>query len=513
MKQRILRILVVLSALAGCLEASQAAAADRDPAIKHVAGGFIRGEQTNDLLVFKGIPFAAPPTGPNRWRDPQPLTPWAGVRSTTTFAPGCMQPPLPFGGPLQLSEDCLYLNVWAPKDIGARKLPVMVWIYGGGFKGGATSFTDAANLTRRGVIVVSVAYRVGAFGFLAHRELTAEARHGSGNFGLADQIDGLQWVKKNIANFGGDPKNVTIFGESAGAFSVSMLAASPLAKGLFQKGIAQSGASFWAKTRTNRDERLNIMSLSEEGTEAEASLRALGAPSIAAARALPAKDLLRHDANSWPIVDNHIIVGDQYELYRQGRYNNVPIIVGSNAEEGSLFVQRADRAAFEKAMDRLGKFPAILAAYPHETDSEMLKAMQNFYRDGVFGWPAWKWASLQSQRPSGKPIYLYYFDYPGASFMSVMKGPTHASEIPYVFGSVTNPGGEEKRLTNTMMSYWINFARTGNPNGPDLPIWPRFTPRSGMAMYLNPDAQSGPWPNMTQIRAMDEYFNWRRSRP
>jgi para-nitrobenzyl esterase len=482
-----------------------------DPTLRIVTGGEIRGEGLGEVVAFKGIPFAAPPVDTNRWRDPQPVIGWTGVRTTTAFAPSCKQnPPLP-GMHLESSENCLYLNVWGPKNPVSPRLPVMVWIYGGSFIGGSTLFTPGEALARRGVVVVSLAYRVGIFGFLAHPALSAEGRHASGNYGLKDQIAALQWVRNNIAAFGGDPNNVTVFGESAGGKSVSLLAASPPARGLFQKIISESGGSFAPLCWERNQVGLNMHSLADAEREGVAALRALGAPDIDAARRLSAQDLLRdHETPWWPVLDHRVIVGDNYDLYQKGQYYDTPVLIGTNSDEGGLFVRQTSRASFDEVIRGLaGHDAAILAAYPHDSDDDLLASSRNLIRDSHYAWPTWTWARLQSARPHANPVFVYYFDY--AHARSLMSGPVHGAEIPYVFGMKTGHEAEDDAMTNLLMSYWVNFARTGDPNGKGLPAWPRFKPDAGQVLYLDPDAHAAPVPNLAQLQAMDDYFLWRRT--
>src|SRR5689334_3228139 len=308
-----------------------------------VTGGKVAGVSAGGTTVFKGIPFAAAPVGERRWKAPQPVAPWTGVRDGSKFGAACVQDPMfprLFAGPTELSEDCLYLNVWTPAKSAGDKLPVMVWIYGGGFVGGQTSapIYDGAKLAAKGVILVSVAYRLGAFGFLAHPELSRESGKGSGNFGLQDQIAGLQWVKANIAKFGGDPGRVTIFGESAGGISVSMLTASPAAKGLFQRAISESGGSFGGPRRGNEG-GLNVPPLKVAEANGQKFLEKLGVNNIAAARAVGADKIMAAQgaglsaaAAFWPVFDGDVLPGDQYELYQAKQFNDTPVLIGTNSD-------------------------------------------------------------------------------------------------------------------------------------------------------------------------------------
>jgi para-nitrobenzyl esterase len=302
-----------------------------------VTGGEVQGVVADGIAVFKGIPFAAPPVGDLRWKAPQPLKAWTGIRKADDFAPGRMQDTgmaKKMGDKGNVSEDCLYLNVWTPAKSPAEKLAVIVWIYGGGFSGGMTSVPmyDGTKLAQKGVVMVSIAYRVGPFGFLAHPELSRESGKGSGNYGIQDMIAGLQWVKNNVARFGGDPSRVTIFGHSAGGMAVSMLAASPAAKGLFHRAICMSGGSF-APPRIANEAGQSVPSLKLAESTGVSFLKKLGADDIKAARAMSAEQIQKGLAGGpmtrfWPVADGNIIPGDQYVLYSQGRFNDTPILIG-----------------------------------------------------------------------------------------------------------------------------------------------------------------------------------------
>ncbi len=512
-----------------------------------VTGGRVEGVVADGIASFKGIPFAAPPVGELRWRSPQPVRPWTGIRRTDRFAPSCIQKPdiaKIFGAPPDISEDCLYLNVWTPAQTGREKLPVMVWIYGGGFSTGQTSAPvyDGAHFAHRGVVLVSVAYRVGAFGFLADPELSREPGGGSGNYGILDMIQGLKWVKENIARFGGDPANVTIFGESAGGIAVSILAASPAAHGLFERVISESGSNFSpvgsSPIGTSAEHSHEIGGLIDtQGGELNHTLASaeqygagflarLGASSIGAARQLPAAVIQKAYESEpaygfSPVVDGHIFPGDEYTLYEQRRFNDTPVLIGTNADEGILFVQSGiTPAVFEEDVrSDYGRYAsAILALYPHATDAQAEQAARDLLRDTVFAWGTWSWARLQTTYGRSK-AYFYYFDRrsPQAAL-----GPSHAAEIGYVFGNLTSckqcgslglsgpPGPAEVALAQRMQSYWVNFAKTGNPNGPGLPTWPAFNTSPRPAIYLDARPHAGPAPNLRQIKAIDAYFRWRR---
>lgn len=490
-----------------------------------VTGGQVRGVVSEGIAAFRGIPFAAPPVGALRWKAPQPVKPWTGVRDADAFAPACMQEErfvTMMGAPPATSEDCLYLNVWTPAKAPGEKLPVMVWIYGGAFAGGMTSapLYDGTNFAKRGVVLVSIAYRVGPFGFLAHPALSRESGKGSGNYGLLDQIAALRWVQENIEQFGGDPQNVTIFGESAGAIAVSMLAASPAAKGLFHRAISQSGGSF-APPKYENEGGQNVLPLSVAERNGTKFLSALGAKDIKAARALGAEAIQKAVGPMgigafWPVLDGNVIVDDQYELYVAGRFNDTPVLIGTNSDEGALFVPPGSvtpeafveqvRAGYGEHADR------ILAAYPHATPHEAYEAAKDIFRDSAFAWHTWAWARLHSRKAVG-PAYVYYFDHRTPSSPD---GATHAAEIAYVFGNLGGPGGsprpEDVAMSELMMSYWVNFARTGDPNGPGLPKWSKFGEFTQQAMHF--DAQPGmrPVPNLKQLQALEAYYAWRRER-
>jgi para-nitrobenzyl esterase len=362
------------------------------------------------------------------------------------------------------------------------------------------------------VVVVSIAYRVGALGFLAHPELSREGGGLSGNYGLRDQIAGLLWVRDNVAAFGGDPHRVTIFGESAGGISVSMLAASPLARGLFHRAISQSGGSF-APPRLAGEGGQSVPPLKVAEAEGERFLNGLGAKNIAAARAIPATDLLKPAARCWPVFDGTILPGEQYELYNAGRFNDTPVLIGTNSDEGAMFARGEVTTEGFEAQIRSGygdHAEAILAAYPHATKAEAFKSSKDIFRDSIFAWHTWAWATLQSQKGTGK-AYVYYFD---RRSVQSAGGADHGSEIAYVFGNVNLPGRaprpNDEAMSELMRAYWVNFARSGDPNGSDLADWPAFNAASERVMQFDTIASVRPTPNISQLKALDAYFAWRR---
>jgi para-nitrobenzyl esterase len=498
----------------------------QEPKPVRTDAGLVQGAVEDGLTVYKGIPFAAPPLGDLRWRAPQPHAPWKEVLKADKFAAGCMQVPIvmpAFGlDQVTVNEDCLYLNVWTPAKSASEKLPVMVWIYGGGFTIGATSLHqyDGANLAKKGVILVSVAYRLGQFGFLASPELSKEQGGHSGNYGLLDQIAGLKWVKKNIAAFGGDPRRVTIFGESAGGISVSMLSASPLAKGLFSGAISESGGNFGPERRGNEG-GTNMVSLATAEKSGSDYLAKLGAATIADARKKSADEVIKASnpglGGSWPIFDGYALLGDQYKLYQEGKYNDTPILVGSNADEGALFVAQTTAAAYQAQIKaQYGEYAdKIFAAYPGDTDAHALRSARDMFRDATFAEPTWTWARLQSKTGKGK-IFVYYFSHrPAYPDQPSFKdwGAAHGAEISYVFGNFSPqmPASDaDKKVSDELSTYWTNFAKTGDPNGSGVPNWPTFTEADQQVMQLNDPSHPIPVPHADQLKVLDGYFAWRR---
>ena len=441
------------------------------PGIVKVEGGTIKGIVSDTMSVYKGIPFAAPPVGDLRWKAPQPVIPWEGIREATEFGPSPMQA----GNNENMSEDCLYLNVWTPAKSPKEKLPVLVWIYGGGFAGGSTSYYDGTPLAEQGVVLVSINYRVGKLGFFAHPELSSETEQGtSGNYGLLDQIAGLKWIQNNISKFGGDPDKVTIFGESAGGISVSMLCASPLAKGLFRGAISQSGGSFGPTRKTSYPGE-NMKTLAQSEQEGLAYSESMGAKNISELRALDASNFAKPGmmtGGAWPIVDGYVIPDDQYKLYEQGKYNDVAVLIGYNSDEGASFSATKDvKKHLASVEQRYGPFAErLLKVYPVEGNT-VPKSARDLMRDAAFGWHTWAWACLQSK--TGKsPVYLYYFDqhpdYPKDS-PRYGYGSPHGQDVDFVFGTVRNPQlDSDKPLSRTMIKYWTNFAK--NLRGPLLNV-------------------------------------------
>jgi len=463
-----------------------------------IEGGIVEGTTGDEstVRIFRGVPFAAPPVGDLRWKAPQPVRAWADVRKAGEFGARCMQTSVYSdmvfrdSGP---SEDCLYLNVWTPAKNASERLPVIVWFYGGGFVSGSSSEAryDGVHLAAKGAVVVTPNYRLGVFGFLAHPELTKESGHNaSGNYGLSDLIAALQWVHDNVAAFGGDPNNVTISGESAGSFAVSALMASPVAQGLFHKAIGESGAFF-----PNDRPSLAAKSLKETeraGTDFAASL---GAPTLSALRAKTAAEILQAAAADpfrfAPNLDGYFLPGKVPDIYAAGKQSHVPLLAGWNADEGKGNILYAKEKTTAKsfvaqAQARWGsRADSFLSLYPAATDAQALRSAEDLAGDDFIAFSTWKW--LNSQVKTGQaPVYAYLFEqvpaeYPSAmsdGFPAVARGARHSGEIEYVFQMLKwldrpwTP--EDFQVADTMSSFWVNFARSGDPNGKGLPQWPKY---------------------------------------
>lgn len=479
-----------LTALAcGLSLAGPALAAPAAPVVAAPAGT-VRGEALEGVAAFKGIPYAAPPVGQRRWKPPAPPAPWKGVREATKFGPACVQPVSRPGSIYAetleaMSEDCLSLNVWAPAD--ARGAPVMVWIHGGALTTGAGSLSmyDGAALARRGVVVVSINYRLGVLGYLAHPALSAESPDGiSGNYGLLDQIAALRWVERNIAAFGGDPEQVTIAGESAGALSVMYLMASPAARGLFDRAILQS--AYMISTPELRASPHGEPAAEAVGLKLADLLDARGLPRL---RAMDAVELVNRAPLTgyvpWGTVDGKLLPRQLVEVFDRGEQAPVPVLVGFNAGEIRslrflLPPPPADAGAYTAAIRR-GYGPladAWLTLYPASDIGESMLATT---RDALYGWTSERIAAKQAAL--GRPSFLYLFDhgYPAADAAGLHA--FHAAEIPYVFGTTgMTPAAwpaapdtpEEARLSGAMADYWAAFVRSGTPSAEGAPAWPAY---------------------------------------
>jgi para-nitrobenzyl esterase len=508
------------------------------PAPVKIEGGLLQGAVEDGLTVYRGIPFAASPAGELRWRAPQPVVKWDGVKEAVKFAPACVQG-MTMGsggrGPAP-SEDCLYLNIWSPAKSLRDRVPVFVWIYGGGFAMGATSDPTfgGEKLAKKGVVLVSIAYRVGQMGFFVHPELSAETKnHTSGNYGLLDMIAGLQWIQKNIAAFGGDPHHVTIFGESAGGIAVSMLCASPLAKGLFHGAISESGGSF-GPPRPSTMPGENMKRLADAERSGEATLKAAGVASIVEARKLSPEKLsgggqeqggrgqsARNSSpaglSNWPIIDGWVIPDDQYKLYEAKRYNDIPVLIGYNSDEGLSFSPpRTPEDYTVSVKSRFGPFAdKLIAAYP-PGEGTVAKTARDLMRDAAFGWQTWIWARLQSKTGKSKVFYYYFDQHPDnpANSLQAGRGSPHGQEVAYVFQHMNpnqKPTKSDEAISEAMAAYWTNFAKFGDPNSPSLPSWPAFSDANPVLMYFAQTPHTGPVPSADALKVLDQYFAWRRT--
>ena len=485
--------------------------------------GAVSGTREDGVDAYKGIPFAAPPLGELRWRPPAPHASWTGVRKADAFAPACMQTGVSMPGetPPKVSEDCLYLNIWTPEKRARKPLPVIVWIYGGGYINGSSSMPLywGDRLAHKGVIVVTIAYRLGPLGFLALPELTRESpHHSSGNYGLMDQIAALEWLHRNIAGFGGDPKCVTIAGQSSGSISVSILMVSPLAKGLFQRAIGESGGLL---------EPLQLAPnyiLANAEKEGEKYAASLGATTLKDLRNLPAAQLTGNAGGIvHPVIEPYLLPVSPYDAFNAGGQNDVPLLLGSNADEARSLVDvtHVTAASFDAGIERsYGKLPPpLLAAYPHATDEEAQQARLDFERDLRFGWDMWAWARLQAE--TGKShVYYYSFrqkpPFPAGSLYAGW-GASHFAELWYVFDHQNqNPWlwtTEDRKLGEEMSTYWVNFARFGNPNGPGLPQWPAFTNTKGEVQDLGDPISVGAVANIRSLKVFDTVYSAVRGKP
>lgn len=459
----------------------------QDDTVK-VEGGKISGTSKDGIRNYKGIPFAFPPVGDLRWKPPQPAKAWEDTRKCDKFGPSCPQPKqLVFSGvgENQTSEDCLYLNVWTPAKKPDEKLAVMVWIHGGGYTTGAGSMPtyDGTNFAKQGVVLVTINYRLGPFGFLSHPLLSKESEKGvSGNFGLLDMICALQWVKKNIAAFGGNPDCVTIFGESAGASAVTALMVCPLAKGLFQRVISESGVAAGFPT-LNAAESSGARIAKKLACETLEDLRKKSADEILEA-ANPAQGLFgKYEDSSrnkfGPNIDGWLITDEPAKLYEAGKFHGVSFMAGSNADEGNIFLKQL-RLRTSKDYERLVKgifgkdSEEVLQMFP-ASDDEVENAANKLVSMQAFNAPA---------RAAARYVpgsYLYHFTKvpPEARFLKL--GAYHAAEIPYVFGNLSTKfryPQNDKSLSKTMIAAWVQFAKTGDPNGGDLPKWPKYSAES-----------------------------------
>ena len=489
-----------------------------------IANGRVEGvvDAATGIRMFKGIPFAQPPVGDLRWKEPQPVKNWDGVLKADHFGPNAMQKNV-FGDMLfrssGMSEDCLYLNVWTPAKTGKEKLPVLVYFYGGGFVAGdgSESRYDGESLARRGIVTVTVNYRLGVFGLLAHPELTKESSHqASGNYGLLDQHEALVWVQKNIAAFGGDPNRVTIDGESAGSISVCAQMASPLSKGLFSAAIGESGGIFPVPTLADGEKR---------GAEFQ---KTVGANSLADLRAIPADKLLDLAAKQGGfsmavVIDGYFLPKQGSAIYAAGEQQHVPLLAGWNSAEipYQAFLQGLPPTPENYLKKIKQAYPndtaTVLKLYPGSNPEEIVKSATALASDRFIVYSTWLWEE-QAAKTGGNPVYSYIFSRPRPAMVAAMgnakpglaggiiksdtkeapsklppplAGAAHASEIEYALGNlpgnkVYNWGPDDYKVSETMESYFANFIKTGNPNGKNLPKWPANN-ASGILNYINID--------------------------
>jgi para-nitrobenzyl esterase len=465
------------------------------------ANGVVNGTLGEDgtIRIYRGIPFAAPPVGDLRWREPQAPASWTGVRDGSEFASRCMQTRVYADMVFRSkdnSEDCLYLNVWTPKNATGKKLGVMLWYFGGGFVSGSSDEFryDGEALAKKGVVIVTCNYRLGIFGMYAHPELTKEsAHHASGNYGLMDQSAALDWVVKNIAAFGGDPQNITIGGESAGSFSVSAQMASPLSIGKFQKALGESGAFF-----SNGSSPIRTPPLAQAEAAGAKYAASLGANSIADMRAIPAQKLLeetaaQHDFHPTHDIDGYFFPASPTDIFAAGKQAHVPLLAGWNRDEVKMIVlfnpkKPTPQSFADDAKAKYGDASVeFLKLYPASTDAEAIQSAEALASDNFIIFSTWKWINQQVE--TGKsPVYHYIFEEVPATKPGSTVGPSkipasevgarHAGEIEYVFGTLTwealpwTPA--DFKVSDLMVTYWANFIAKGDPNGAGLPKWPRY---------------------------------------
>ncbi len=490
-------LIIVLLATGTC------AFAQAGPLQLETEQGKVQGKVINDgkVRAFLGMPYAAPPVGDLRWKAPQPPAKWKGVRDATNFAARCEQWPIWAdyifldAGP---SEDCLYLNVYTPPKSGSGRLPVMVWIHGGGYTAGAGSEPRYTNsgLPLRGIVLVTINYRLGVFGFLASEDLAKESGGSAGNYGLMDAVAALKWVRANIGGFGGDANNVTIFGESAGSFAVSSLMASTDARGLFQKAIGESGAPFGSV--------LAAAPLASRAQRDQAWVESLGAKSLADLRAMPASAVIeaakkKGVAGFTPVIDGKLLTEAVPDTYAESKQAHVPLLAGWNRDERSGTLSKDMTAEKWKAYatDHYAKnAEAFLAAFPAGSDAEAVQSADAFTTEGYIGFGTWGWVEAQT-KTGGAPVYRYHFELPapGSEMHPEGKYAWHSDDLEYVFGTLDVRRGsvwrpEDRKLSEEMMDYWTNFAKTGDPNGERLPHWPRYDQEHTL-IHLDQEITSG----------------------
>ena len=466
--------------------------ASQDPMVA-VTGGQIRGRSLDSGAVFKGIPFAAPPEGDRRWKPPMPVIPWTGIRDTGEYGNTCAQIDAGWNklAAGKGKEDCLYLNVWTPQWPAAAKLPVMLWVHGGGNAGGSALGQggieppfDGADLSDHGVVVVTINYRLGYLGFLAHPELTAESpHHASGNYALMDIIAALQWVQNNIARFGGDPANVTLFGQSAGGNDTGNMLVSPLSKGLFARAIEESGTVLGGAAPAAK-----LAEREQAGVELANKLHAPATGAIAYMRLLPVEEILKAappygTGPIGPIIDGYVITEDPARTFRDGKEKHVPLLIGSNARErsfsGSDSVQKAIDDYYTDRAPRAQTIYANASSFAPYGDAGAQFMTDNFNRC-----PSLTLAGFRAA--AGNTVWEYEFAH---AFPESKKGAEHSGELRYVFGNLPSQSAtdSERKISDQVQTYWTNFAKTGNPNSTGLPEWPKFNTDTRKTLQFNDD--------------------------
>ena len=458
---------------AGAVPAGAAAAAAAPPHAS-TSEGELQGVERDGVVAYLGVPYAAPPVGDLRWQPPQPPAPWQGVRDASHFGNDCMQARRAGSGEASqpVSEDCLYLNVRAPAHHGRRALPVMLWVHGGGYAlgSGSQALYDGAKLARRGVVVVTINYRLGRFGFFAHPALARENSGPIGNYGLLDQIAALRWMKANAAAFGGDPRNVTLFGQSAGGSSVSYLMVSPLARGAFDKAIIESGIFRGPGT-----------TLEQAEAQGEAAARSWGLdhPDAAALRRVPASEVLGNGPplaiRAGPMIDGRVVPQDVIAAFAAGHVAHVPLIIGSNNYEAGFFAGMA-RGLKERYAAEWPRIEALFDGYGTHATSQIEAQLAT---DQMITGPTWEVAEAAARH--GVPTYLYYFTYVRPSDRGKVPGASHIDEVYALFDHMgqreQHTGPDTQRVVDAVESRWVRFARTGRPSAPDAP-WPALEPGS-----------------------------------
>jgi len=484
----------------------------QSPMIKTKSGP-ISGTEKNGIQIFKGIPFAQAPIGDLRWKAPQPVTAWTDVKKCTEFGPSPMQAaPVPFMCwseeyliPKEpISEDCLYLNVWAPKK-AANKKAVLVYIYGGGFRSGGAgcAIYDGEAMAKKDIVFVSINYRVGVFGFLAHPELSKESAHQtSGNYALLDMIAALQWVKDNISAFGGDPDRVTIAGQSAGAFAVNFLAASPLTKGLINGAIAESGGAILPSSIRPS---IHLKEAEEMGIS---YAKSMACNSIQDLRNKSADEILKSTGGlSAPFEDGYVVPGSMIQTYLKDQQNDIPTLLGWNLDDKIMGNPLPAKKYVEQLQKQFGVYAAeLLAQYPATNDAIAANSQYALSRDQTFGAQGFTWANLQSEKGKA-PVYVYNFNrkLPSATPANDF-GAFHTGEVPYAYNNlhtVNRPfTKQDYLLADEMSSYWVNFVKTGNPNGKGLANWPKYNKQGKQVIEFDLNVKAVKLPTESKLAVL-----------